>query len=139
MGMRNSAVEDFGLVIDEEVGKYMLDKLSKETGREFDEDDDDVGYMLYEEGICEYIPEFTGEVFELNNEGNPMFSSDKTEYYQYDSVFYVPLMKRPSLFKQAYVNMEDIIRELKGRVGKYLPEGFDYRGNLRNISGVYYG
>ena len=35
--------------------------------------------------------------------------------------------------------MEEIVEELKSKVGEYLPEDFDYRKNIRHISGTYFG
>jgi len=140
MSMRYNAVDEYGLVIDEETAKYMIEKLSKEDRDFFDDYDenDDIQYELYEYGICEYISDFTGEANTLRDDGLISWDLDKVTYYQGDPVCFVGL-RFPTLFKQAYKNMDEIIDELKYKVGKYLPEDFDYRNKICSICGVYYG
>ena len=140
MSTRYHAVDDYGLVIDKKIAKYMIEKLSKEDRDFFDDYDenDDIQYALYEYGICEYISEFTGEANTLRDDGLISWDLDKVTYYQGDLVCFVPL-KLPTLFKRAYTDMDEIIDELKYKVGKYLPENFDYRNKICNICGVYYG
>ena len=36
-------------------------------------------------------------------------------------------------------NMEEIVDEFKSKLGKYLPEDFDYRSRISHICGTYYG
>ena len=36
-------------------------------------------------------------------------------------------------------NIDEIIDEFKGKLGEYLPDGFDYRGKIRHVSGTYFG
>ena len=134
MSMRDYAVDDYGLVLDEETMKMIISKLNIEH---LDEDESLEG-ILYDEGICEYISEFTGEAQAMNNNGYFNWSPD-CDSYTGDSIAYVPLDKYPSLFESAYNNMEEIIDELKSKLGEYLPKDFDYRSRIRHISGTYYG
>lgn len=134
MSMRDYAVDDYGLVLDKEVMKIILSKLEIEP---LDEDAD-LSYILYDEGICECIGEFTGEAQRINDDGYFDFSRDY-ESYRGDSIAYVPLAKYPTLFKRAYFSMEEIIDEFKSKLGEYLPEDFDYRSRICHICGTYYG
>jgi hypothetical protein len=103
------------------------------------EDDDTCWeYELYEQDICEYVGEFTGEAQELTDEGTYTWHGNR-EYYDGDILVYVPLLKYPTLFKKAYNDMDEIIAELKDKLGEYLPDDFDYRSKLCHISGTYYG
>lgn len=135
MSMRDYAVDDYGLVLDKEAMKAMISKLGIMV---IDEEDFDFSYYLYDEGICEYISEFTGEAQAINDDGYFDFSRDY-ESYNSDSIAYVPLAKYPTLFKRAYNNMEEIIDELKLKIGKYVPEDFDYRSRICHICGTYFG
>lgn len=134
MSMRYYAVDDYGLVLDEETMKIIVSKLDIES---FDEDES-LEYILYYEGICEYISEFTGEASMIQDNGFDDYSKED-ESYSNDDIAYVSLSKYPTLFKRVYNNMEEIIDELKTKLGEYLPKDFDYRSRIRHICGTYYG
>ena len=136
MSMKDYALYDYGMILDEETMKTIASKV-------FDDfvDDDNIcglGYDLQDEGICEYVSEFTGEAQELTDSGAGTWCGDTIEYNS-DALCYVPLSNYPTLFEKAYNNIDEIINELKEKVGAYLPEDFDYRSRLRYICGTYYG
>ena len=135
MSMRDYAVYDYGLLIDEETMKTIISKLDIEL-----EDDDymDLEYILYEEGICEYISEFTGEAQAVNDQGYCEWGCE-SQYYSSDKLVYVQASNYPTLFKKAYDNMEELVDEFKLKLSKYLPEDFDYRSRICQISGTYFG
>ena len=134
MSMRDYAVDDYGLVLDEETMKIIILKLDIELSN----DDTDFAYILYEEGICEYISDFTGEAQAINDSGYFDFSRDY-ESYRGDCIAYVPTSNYPTLFKRAYGNIEELIEEFKDKIGEYLPKDFDYRSRIRHICGTYFG
>ena len=134
MSTRDYAVDDYGLVLDEETIKMIISKLDVEP---LDEDTD-LAYILYDEGICEYISEFTGEAKVINDEGYFDWNGDY-EPYRGDKIAYVPLIEYPTLFKRAYNEIGEIVYELKLKLGEYLPEDFDYRSRICHICGTYYG
>ena len=134
MSMRDYAVDDYGLVLDEETTKVIASKVFDD----YTEDVADWGYELYISGICEYIGEFTGEAQEITDDGTCIWGGNYEEYYD-DVIYYVPLTKYPTLFKKSYNNMEEIIDEFKSKIGEYLPEDFDYRSRICHICGTYYG
>ena len=59
--------------------------------------------------------------------------------YSADVFYYVPLGKYPSLFEANYKDINEIVNEFKSKVGKYMPEGYDYRANIRHIIGTTFG
>ncbi len=135
MSMRDYSVDDYGLVLDEEI----INTIASKIFDDFAENTDACWeYELYDKGICEYISEFTGEAQEIADDGMFIWGGDY-EYYSSETITYVPLSKYPTLFSKAYNNMEEIIDELKSKVGEYLPEDFDYRSRVCHISGTYYG
>lgn len=135
MSMGYYAVDDYGLLLTEETVKIIASKVCDDFE---DMDEDDYGDALYEEGICEYIGDFTGEAGLLNDDG--MNDWLKTgEMYDGDPIYYINTRSYPTLFKSAYENMEVLIEEFKDRLGEYLPEDFNYRANIRHITGTYYG
>ena len=103
------------------------------------DEDTDLAYILYDEGICEYISEFTGETQTINDDGYFEWCGGNHKIFKGDSFAYVPLTHYPTLFKKAYNNMEEIIDELESKLDKYLPEDFDYRSRVCHICGTYHG
>lgn len=136
MSMKYCSVTDYGLVLDDNTIKVIASKVFSD----YDENESayDLGYDLYENGICEYISEFTGDTATLDDNGGIYWGSEYKEYNA-DYVFYVPLSYYPTLFKNPYNNMDEIVDEMKLKVGEYLPDDFDYRNNIRHICGTYYG
>lgn len=136
MSMGYYAMTDYGLVLDDDTIKVIASKVFDD----YDESEDayDLGYSLYENGFCELTSEFTGEAQELTDNGEITWGCD-SKRYNAECIVYVPLSHYHTLFKKAYDNMDEIIDELKSKVGKYLPDNFDYRNNIRYICGTYYG
>ena len=133
MSMRHYAFDDYGLVLDKETVKT----IASQVFDDYTEDETDTVFDLYEKGICECITEFNGEAHEIDDNG--MFSwYDDSRSYDYEPIAYIPLRNYPTLFKQAYNNMDEIVEEMKSKIGEYLPEDFDYRSRICHISGTYY-
>ena len=133
MSMRDYAYLDYGLVLDEETIRYMY---SVAIGGQ-DKDLSDMGNALYDRGIVEYTGEFTGEAIRVRDDGSDDWNDSLV--YSADVFYYVPLGLHPSFFKAQYKDMNEIVEELKSEVGKYMPEGYDYRANIRHIVGTYFG
>lgn len=137
MSMRDYGVNDYGLIVNEETMKLLASNaVDGYTEEDYEEDSGYYADQLYEMGIIEYISEFTGESTEIGDDGNNLWSSG--EQYDCDSIYYVSLLNYSTLFKAAYKSMDELVNELKERIGEYLPEDFDYRSNVRHIVGSYY-
>ncbi len=135
MSMRDYAVDDYGLLLTEKTMKIIASKVCDDFE---DMDEDEYGDALYEDGICEYIGDFTGEAGILFDNGlNDWISNGET--YDGDRIYYIPVSSYPTLFKAAYENMDALINEFKEKVGEYLPDDFDYRSKIRHIVGTYFG
>lgn len=141
MSMREYAVYDYGLLLTEETMKALAKKHCTDfTEEEFAEDE----FSFYEAvehifgGNIEYISEFTGEAKYIDDDGSCGWGCDSV-YYNADYIYYVPINRNLTLFKATYKNMDEMIADFKERVGKYMPEDFDYRANLRYIIGTYWG
>lgn len=135
MSMRDYPVDDYGLLLTEETMKIIASKVCDDFE---DMEEDEYGDALYEEGICEYIGDFTGEAGILFDDGLNDWMSNG-EMYNGDRIYYVQVSSYPTIFKAAYENMDALINEFKEKVGEYLPEDFDYRANIRHIVGTYFG
>lgn len=83
-----------------------------------------------------YISEFYGDAMMMDDKVDCFTSF---ENYEDDVIYYLPLKRRPSLFKTAYSSVEEIVKEIKDQIGKYLPDDFDYRTYICEIQGSYYG
>lgn len=138
MGMRDYGVDDYGLIVNTETAKLIASKVFKEyTEESYAEDPDYYIDELYEKGIVEYISEFTGESMEVDDEGKSVWNTGET--YDSDRIYYVSVLKYSTLFKAAYKDMDELVSEFKRQLEEYLPEDFNYRGNIRHIVGSYYG
>ena len=140
MSMRDYGVNDYGLLLTEETMEHLASVMCEDyTEDEYKYDrfsfNDDVVNKL-----CEYISSFSGEAIKIRDNGDDDWMSQNcAEYYNDDVIYYIPLYRYPSLFSAAYADINEIVDEMKGRAGAYLPSDFDYRGNLRHIIGTYYG
>jgi hypothetical protein len=132
MSMKYYAVNDYGMVLDEKTAKMILSKIINN----YDESEEDWRYTLYDEGICEYISDFTGEATCINDEGEDVWSD--TYYYDNNELICVPL-RIPKLFERVYSNIDEMVNELKEKLGEYLPDGYDYKSRICHICGTYYG
>lgn len=141
MSMRECGVYDYGVLLTMDTMKELAKKHCVGfTEEEFENDE----FTFYEEvedifgGDIEYISEFTGEAMYIEDSGAAEWGSH-TEHFNGDYIHYIPINRMVSLFKAPYRDIEDMIADFKNRVGKYMPEDFDYRANLRHIFGTYWG
>lgn len=132
MSMNYYAVNDYGMILDNETIEMICRSL---YGEDYENEN---GYELYDEGICEYISEFTGEATPITENGTDDYRKN-SEAYNGDTIFYVMLYWQPTLFQAAYYGIDDIVDELKHKLGEYLPDDYDYRSKIRHIVGTYYG
>ena len=118
MGMRTYAVSDYGLyVVTADVEAY----AERRGLNAFD--------LLIETG--NHHGDVEGECCVIINESET-FSCD-------ESFAIFPLDKYPSLFNQAYENIEATLRELKENYAEYLPDDFDYKGKFVRVVGTVFG
>ena len=132
MSMREYAYEDYGLVLDEPTMEHIFVKKFNEPI-----DDLDVGCELYDSDICTCAGQFTGEAFGIKDDGKDDWDDSLT--YNCDEVYYISISKYPSLFKAPYNNINEIVEEFKEKIGEYMPDGYDYRANLKHIIGTVWG
>ena len=134
MSMRDYAYVDYGLVLDEDI----INDIAAQVCEDFTEITNEYwGYELYEKGICEYAGDFTGEAICIDDKGNDDWRT--TMIYSGESLCYIPLDKYPSLLNNAYNSIDEIIDELKEKIGKYMPKDYNYRANIRHIVGTTFG
>lgn len=118
MSMRTYGISTYGLYI---TYKDLEDYVNK---HEIDECDvaEDAGMEQYSDADGEAVPLFKGNAF-----------------YVDESFFIAPADRFPTLFEAAYDGKEDVLRELKERFEKYLPENFDYEGRFVHYIGTIFG
>lgn len=144
MSMRDYAVQDIGLVLDKETLKNISRKLyaeEYETKEDFNEAFEEDPYGFFEDVESKFglssCCNFTGEAIVMTDDGLDDWGNS-IDYHD-DSIYYLPIMKRPSLFKVAYNSIEEVVAEFKETLGDFLPEDFDYKKQFRLISGTYFG
>jgi hypothetical protein len=131
--MRTYAYEDYGLVLTEETMKMICKKAFIDDPVE----DELYGMALYDSDICTCAGNFTGELFPITDKGKDNWDTSEDIYD--DEVYYVSINKYPSLFESAYNDIDEMVAEFKEQLGKYLPDDFDYRANIRHIIGTTWG
>lgn len=137
MSMHNWAVEDYGLVLDKTKLKSIASRFfAGYSDAKFEDDPYEYVEHLRDKLGIEYIGEFTGEAFALDENGRDEWGN--SELYDADTIYYCPVIRFPGLCIRAYPNMESVYKEFKSRLGKYLTES-DIRESVRHIVGTYFG
>jgi len=122
MSMRDYAFSEYGIVLNDLIGDDTLQELA-------------------ENDVISSQFSFTGESFEVNDDGSTDWGNSET--YNDGTVYYVELPKYPHLFKAAYRNMNALVKSIAARYRKIkgLPKltNRQIREKLRLIQGTYYG
>ena len=138
MSMRDYAVNDYGLLMTEDMLKIIASKVCDDySDKNYEDDPWAFNDVLYEKGIVEYISEFTGESIEIMDSGRDNWPL--SENWNDDSIWYVPASNCLCLFAKAYENIDEMAQEFKDKIGEYLPDDFDYHEHIRHIVGTYFG
>lgn len=138
MGMRDYAVNDYGLVLDEDMMKVIASQYCEDyTEEDYDEDPWAFNDELYEVGIVDYMSDFSGEAIYVDNNGIDDWRN--SDAYCGDVIYYIPVSRISTLFEAAYNNIEEMIDEFKEKIGKYFTDDFNYREHIRHVVGTYYG
>ena len=135
MSMRDYGMDDYGIV---------LNGLGSKKGKHPDFDEAWLDEMQ-ESTPVESQSSFTGEVIPLLDNGSPDWNS--TEYFTDETIYYISVVKHPTLFKQAYQDMKEIVDELVSsyrnarKTDDRLPKltRKEIRGMIRYITGCYCG
>lgn len=133
MSTRDYGVNDYGYVFTEEMLVKLIDERFAD---EFDRGD---CAKLAERMGLEYIGEFTGGAYHLDEKSDDNYDVD-TLYYSGDTLYYFPLRSYSNLFSAAYSSKEELIADLKNYHGEWLPDdNNDIYYGVRHIIGTYYG
>lgn len=131
--MRSSTIDYYGFLITDDVARIMAKKVVDKIT-----ESDDCKDILFEANICAFISCFTGEAVCIDDNGHDaynLFNLKTCEEFLCDTVYFIPAKSQSTLFKAAYKDMDELISEFKSEIGKYLPDDFDYRSNIRHIAG----
>lgn len=135
--MQNNGFSEYAFVVTDEIAKAISKKLFNSSDEEFEKNKSIYIDRLKEELELNYETEFTGDAYSLNEDGKPDFFKENS--YNCELLLYLPLKKPISLFEATYNGFDEIVEEIKGEIGDYLPKDFDYRQNIFFICGTYYG
>lgn len=133
MSMIENAVNDYGLVLSPDIMKEIAARMQSERDDGYDAGESDAADKM---GMT-WLSEFTGEALVIADTGRDSFW--ESDLYCCECIYYLPLDRYPSLFAPAYNSIEEAIDEVKESIGEYLPNDFNYRGNIRHIVGTYWG
>lgn len=94
---------------------------------------------LFEDGT--YFSEFDGKVATLNECMELGVENPIEETMDGDGIAIIYLDEEPSLLKQAYSSVDEIVDELREKLADYIkdiPEEYDLRRNICKIGGTYF-
>lgn len=141
MSMRDYAVDDYGLVLNTNHLNMLAAKIcqdySEEKWNSSVSNRCDYAEEVVEKLDLEYIGEFDGEATAIRDNGWSNWSDSIC--YSGDTIYFVPLSYYPNFFEAVYADISDIVNDVKNKIGKYMPDDFDYRANIRHITGTYFG
>lgn len=139
MSSRDYGVDDYGLLLTQDTLEIIASKYCDDyTPEDFKEDTFSFIDELVDAFDLSYMSDFTGEAFKIDDDGYTEWVGIDSEAYNCDLLFYLPLQKYASLFRPSYNSLDEVVDEVKEKLGKYLPADFDYRNNIRHISGTYW-
>lgn len=121
------------------LSKGTLKTIAEKMYSDYDENEFRKDPFAYYEAImddlaAEVLYNFTGEALGIDDSGKDDFSDAVS--FECESVFFLPLNNEPTLFGCAYPSIEHAVSEVHAKLRKYLPDNFDYRGNLRHFVGT---
>lgn len=129
---------EYAMYLSYETFAILAQTVCQFTKEEWDEDEasciEEISDCL--DGAIASVGQFTGAVVPITSDGAALWSEEQE--IDDDTVYYIPLDNEPKLFAAAYKDTEEIVNELKQKIGKYLPEDFDYAGSIRMITGTYW-
>ena len=134
MSMRDYAVNEYGMVLNEEE-IYKIAKVLIPAEEWVEEDWDNADTWEFVDRLDDVIScysEFSGEAFIVKENGE----DDWNRYVEYrgsDSIFYIPLSKYPTLFTPAYSNIEEAKNEIRESICNTVDV------DIHHIIGIYFG
>lgn len=141
MSMREYAFEDCGMVLNTNHLQMLAKRICADYSDKEWEKSPDSRYefldKVSEKLDMQYISGFDGEAIFITDDGHN--DCDDSLQYDNDVLYYIPLSNYPTMFKPAYNSIDEIVDELREKLGQFLPQNFDYRNNIRHIVGTYYG
>lgn len=138
MGMKNWAVDEYGIVLGVDDLRKICAKVLQEKISDEDWEVDPYGFIDSLRGkidICS-CGDFTGEAMKIGKDGRDIYHDTLT--FSGDEIFYIAIRRYPTLFEGAYKRFEDMVLDFKNTMVKYAPDNFDF-SNVRHIVGTYFG
>lgn len=136
--VRNYAFVDHGMYLSNETLQTLARTVCGISEEEWKEDK----YAAIEEvhekldNVIYAVGQFSGAVIPMAIDGELLWGGEVE--FDDDTVYFVPLSRQPNLITAAYQDIEEIVCELKGKIGQYLPVNFDYRSNICEVAGTYW-
>lgn len=115
--MRNYPEYGFGLMLNKEESKAFCKKYNVVEGENYE--CDDMEYYL--EDCRYYTDDFDGRHF---------YSANKNIDNEGATGLFFFADWQPDAFKVAYYSMDDCVEEFKNKIGKYLPEDFNWEDHI---------
>ena len=144
MSMRTYGITVKGLLIPKQMLGYVMthtedwDELSEENKSAYKYNYLDYYYDCYKIGNNSIVmcSNCSGDLFDIEELD---YSQIPENEYDKNCLVMLELQKYPSLFSQAYKDIDEIVKEYKLSVGKYFPENFDFKKYLVTFVGTYEG
>ena len=135
MSMHNYAMNDFGMIVEDNEFDILITKMKALAVAEGTcEPDEDIGIdaIEYDDFMdCEHDRCYCTDV------ENPEFQTMEGEWHTLSEDFvFFSAFKGPKIIGVAYNSKEEILQEFKEDLGKYFPEDFDWEKHIGFVHGV---
>lgn len=128
------AAEDYGMLLDRPALMTLACKEFKMTPEQVEKEGTGAVFWDYceQEGFG-HFSNFSGEALFLDDIGN---DADAIDSYEYDTVYYVPVLRYPKLIgvTAPYASFEILVKEFRDRLGDRLLD-YDIRSHICHIVG----
>lgn len=135
MSMVTYAVDDYGIVLTkDDLKKICMHLYTDCTEDAWEEDEQGFIDILRANIGLSMCGNYTGEAFAIGKDGRDQYWN--TMYFTGETIYYMAIMRYPTLFSGAYDCFEDMVNDFKVTMSEYVPEEFDF-SNVRHIVGTY--
>ena len=120
----------FGLVLNDDEAEALRKEVVKKNFPEFDIDMHSIWELP--ENFETIIPSLCVRYYDEDMDGKSFHGCKGNEEYGNMLVFWAE--NQPDAFKAAYGSIEETVKEFRKKIGKYLPDTFDYPAHIGYFS-----
>lgn len=135
MSSQNWGESGFGLAVSET--DYAMDEILRKVAKDAGISDEDAE-NFDRNSAAEFLNDNVCDTryYDYENSDGITFSPalpGRGDYIEEEEILFIRADKQPDAFKASYTE-ESVVNEFKKKIGKYLPENFDYLAHIGTFS-----